>query len=108
MKDAAADRAVAIVGVAAIMPDAPDAAAFWQNIQDGRYSISDVDAGPLGPGALLRPRPAARPTRPTRRSAAGSAPSSGIRSAGSSPIPPRVSDAMDDAQKWAVTWPGPP
>ena len=33
---------VAVVGVAAIMPDAPDAAAFWRNLRDGRYSISDV------------------------------------------------------------------
>ena len=50
------DRAVAVVGVGAIMPDAPDAATFWENIKAGRYSISDVDPRPLGPGALLRPR----------------------------------------------------
>ena len=33
---------IAIVGLAAIMPDAPDATAFWENIKTGRYSISDV------------------------------------------------------------------
>ena len=33
---------VAVVGVAAIMPEAPDAAAFWKNISDGRYCITDV------------------------------------------------------------------
>jgi acyl transferase domain-containing protein len=33
---------IAIVGLAAIMPDAPDAASFWNNIKTGRYSISDV------------------------------------------------------------------
>ena len=37
-----ANRAVAIVGIGAIMPDAPDAATFWNNIKSGRYSISDV------------------------------------------------------------------
>ena len=39
-----ADRAVAIIGVGAILPDAPDAAAFWaQRHASGRYSITDVD-----------------------------------------------------------------
>ena len=38
-----AQRAVAIVGVGAIFPDAPDAGAFWANVRDGHYSISDVD-----------------------------------------------------------------
>ena len=44
MDDTAAN-AVAIVGIGAVMPDAPDAAAFWNNIKSGRYSISDVPAG---------------------------------------------------------------
>ena len=33
---------VAIVGVGAILPDAPDAPSFWTNLREGRYSISDV------------------------------------------------------------------
>ena len=37
-----AERAVAIVGLGAIMPDANDARAFWDNIKSKRYSISDV------------------------------------------------------------------
>ncbi len=37
-----AARAVAIVGVGAILPDAPSAAAYWENILNQRYSISDV------------------------------------------------------------------
>ena len=51
-----ADRAIAIVGAGAIMPDAPNVAAFWENIKNGRYSISEVTARPLGPGVLLRRR----------------------------------------------------
>ena len=49
-------RAIAIVGVGAVLPDAPNVAAFWKNVKDGRYSISEVNAEPLGPGALLRSR----------------------------------------------------
>jgi len=41
MKDSAY-RAVAIVGAGAILPDAPNVAAFWENIKKGRYSISEV------------------------------------------------------------------
>ena len=33
---------VAIVGVSAILPDAPDAQSFWSNVTTGRYSITDV------------------------------------------------------------------
>ena len=35
-------KAVAIVGVGAVLPDAPDASTFWKNLESGRYSISDV------------------------------------------------------------------
>ena len=43
MRVSAAEKAVAIVGVGALMPDAPNAPKFWQNIREGRYSITDVD-----------------------------------------------------------------
>jgi acyl transferase domain-containing protein len=33
---------IAIVGVGAILPDAPDAATLWENLKNGRYSITDV------------------------------------------------------------------
>ena len=33
---------VAIVGIAAIMPQAPDVQTFWANIRQGRYSVTDV------------------------------------------------------------------
>jgi len=36
-------RAIAIVGVGAVLPDAPDAPTFWNNLTEGRYSITDVD-----------------------------------------------------------------
>ena len=42
MKASVAERAVAIVGVGAIMPDAPNAPKFWQNIREGVSSIREV------------------------------------------------------------------
>ena len=36
-------RAIAIVGAGAILPDAPNVPAFWKNVQEGRYSITEVD-----------------------------------------------------------------
>ena len=48
---------VAVVGVGAILPDAPDAAAFWENVNERSVQHHRGPARPLGPGALLRPRP---------------------------------------------------
>ena len=53
-----AERAVAIIGVGAILPGARDAATFWRNVREGQYAISDVDPARWDPVALLRPRPA--------------------------------------------------
>ena len=39
-----ADRAIAIVAVGALLPDAPSAAAFWQNVLNKRYSITETPA----------------------------------------------------------------
>ena len=44
-------RAIAIVGAGAVLPDAPNVPAFWENVKSGRYSISEVTPGPLGSGA---------------------------------------------------------
>ena len=59
MKVSAADKAVAIVGVGAIMPDAPNAPGFWQNIKDGRYSITDVPTDRWDPYFYYDPDPKA-------------------------------------------------
>jgi acyl transferase domain-containing protein len=41
--------AIAIVGVGAILPGAPDARAFWANLAAGRSSIADVPKDRWGP-----------------------------------------------------------
>ena len=51
--------AIAIVGVGAILPDAPDARAFWENVKRGRYSISDVTPDRWDPDQCYDPDPAA-------------------------------------------------
>ena len=52
-------KAIAIVGVGAIMPDAIDLNAFWNNIKNGRYSISDVPKGRWDPDLYYDPDPKA-------------------------------------------------
>ena len=94
-------RAIAIVGAGAVLPDAANVPAFWQNVKTGRYSISEVspdrwdpalyyDADPDAPdktyskiGGWVREHP----WEPVKWHLA---------------IPPRVVDAMDGAQKWAI------
>ncbi len=94
-------RAIAIVGAGAILPDAANVPAFWENVKNGRYSITEVtpdrwdpefyyDADPAAPdktyskiGGWVR----AFPWDPMKWHM---------------PIPPRVTDAMDQAQKWAI------
>ena len=44
MKDVGKGAAVAVVGVGAILPDAPDAATFWENVRTGRSMSSDINA----------------------------------------------------------------
>ena len=95
------DRAVAIVGVAAIMPDAPDAATFWQNIQDGRYSISEVTPDRWDPALYYDPDPQA-PDKSYSKIGGWVRDFEWDPLGWKLPIPPRVGDAMDDTQKWAV------
>jgi len=94
-------RAIAIVGVGAVLPDAPNVAAFWKNVQNGRYSISEVAPNRWDPALYYDPD--------------HSAPDKTYSKIGGwvrehvweplkwhLPIPPRVVDAMDESQKWAI------
>lgn len=94
-------RAIAIVGVGAVLPDAPNVATFWENVKSGRYSISEVSPERWDPAAYYDPDPNAPdktyskiggwvreyPWEPMKWRLA---------------IPPRVVDAMDQAQQWAI------
>ena len=114
MDDTAAS-AVAIVGIGAVMPDAPDAAAFWNNIKSGRYSISDVPAGRWDPELFYDPDPHA-PDK-TYSKIGGWVNDFGWEPMRwKLPLPPKVGEQMDEGQRWSVAcsraalldagWPG--
>ncbi|MEZ4770265.1 MAG: beta-ketoacyl synthase N-terminal-like domain-containing protein [Caldilineales bacterium] len=95
-----AHRAIAIVGLGAILPDAPSAPAFWQNIRNKRYSITEVPPERWNPADYYDPDP--------------NAPDKSYSKIGGwvrgfefdwkrFRIPPRVAAAMDEGQQWAVT-----
>jgi acyl transferase domain-containing protein/NAD(P)-dependent dehydrogenase (short-subunit alcohol dehydrogenase family) len=96
-----ADRAIAIVGVGAIMPDAPNAAAFWDNIKAGRYSISEVTPDRWDPAVYYDPDHNA-PDKTYSKIGGW------VREAVWEPlkwrlaIPPKVIEGMDHAQRWAI------
>ncbi len=95
------DRAAAIVGVSAILPDAPDAATFWSNVTAGRYSISEVDPARWDP-ALYYDADHDVPERTYSKIGGWVRDWDWDPLAWKLPIPPKVSEAMDEAHKWAV------
>jgi acyl transferase domain-containing protein len=106
---------IAIVGMGAIMPQAPTAAAFWQNITEGRYCITDVPKDRWDADLYYDPDPRA-PDKTYSRIGAWVQEFPWDPMGWRLPLPPRVSDQMDDAQKWSVAaahaaltdagWPG--
>jgi acyl transferase domain-containing protein/acyl carrier protein/NAD(P)-dependent dehydrogenase (short-subunit alcohol dehydrogenase family) len=101
MKVPAAERAVAIVGVGALMPDAPNAKKFWQNVREGRYSIKEVIPERWDPNSYYDPDPKA-PDKTYSKIGGWVRDWEWDPLKWKLPIPPRVSMAMDLTQKWAV------
>jgi acyl transferase domain-containing protein/acyl carrier protein len=96
-----ANRAIAIVGAGAIMPDAPNVSAFWENIKAGRYSVSEVTPDRWDPALYYDPDHNA-PDKTYSKIGGW------VREFVWEPlkwrlaIPPRVAEAMDEAQRWAI------
>ncbi|HEX6916651.1 MAG TPA: beta-ketoacyl synthase N-terminal-like domain-containing protein, partial [Phycicoccus sp.] len=106
---------VAVVGLAAIMPDAPNGDAFWANVKGGKYSISEVPPERWDPALYHDEDHGARDK--TYSTIGG-----WVREfewnpiAWRLPIPPMVAAQMDEGQRWAVSaaraaltdagWPG--
>src|SRR5215475_91588 len=113
--DRSGRQPIAIVGMGAIMPDAPTAPAFWANITGGRYSIADVPKDRWDAGLYDDPDPRA-PDKTYSRIGGWVREFPWDPIGWRMPLPPKVSDQMDDAQKWAVAaarealtdagWPG--
>ncbi|MBP1623536.1 MAG: beta-ketoacyl synthase, partial [Acidobacteria bacterium] len=83
------------------MPDAPNAPKFWQNIREGRYSITDVDPQRWDPKLYFDPDPKA-PDKSYSKIGGWVRDWEWDPLKWKLPIPPRVSEAMDPTQKWAV------
>ena len=96
-----AHRAIALVGAGAVLPDAPNVSAFWENVKTSRYSITDVDPKRWDPFLYYDPDPSA-PDKTYSKIGGW------VREFVWDPmkwrlaIPPCVVDAMDGAQKWAI------
>jgi acyl transferase domain-containing protein/NAD(P)-dependent dehydrogenase (short-subunit alcohol dehydrogenase family) len=96
-----AHRAIAIVGAGAVLPDAVNVPAFWKNVKNGRYSISEVPAGRWDP-ALYYDADHAAPDKTYSKIGGWVREYVWEPMKWHLPIPPRVVDAMDIAQKWAI------
>jgi len=94
-------RAIAIVGVGATLPDAPNAAAFWKNVKDGRYSISEVTPNRWDPALYYDPDHSA-PDKTYSKIGGWVREHVWDPMKWRLPIPPRVADAMDGSQKWGI------
>jgi acyl transferase domain-containing protein/acyl carrier protein/NAD(P)-dependent dehydrogenase (short-subunit alcohol dehydrogenase family) len=99
--ESTASRAIAIVGVGAVLPDAANVPAFWNNVKSGRYSISDVTPERWDPAFYYDPDPAA-PDKTYSKIGGW------VREFEWEPmkwrlaVPPKVVEAMDVSQKWAI------
>ncbi len=95
-------RAIAIVGVGAVMPDAPNVPEFWKNVTAGRYSITEVTPDRWDSALYYDPDHSA-PDKTYSKIGGW------VREYAWDPlkwrmaIPPRVADAMDASQQWAIT-----
>ena len=96
-----ADRIVAIVGVGAVLPEAPDAKSFWRNIREGRYCVSEVAPERWDPAIYFDSDPKA-PDRTYSKIGGWVRKWEWDPLTWRLPIPPKVAESMDLSQKWAV------
>lgn len=94
------NRAIAVVGLGAILPDAPNARAFWENILAKRYSITETPPERWLISDYYDPDPGV----PDKTYSKIGGWVRGFKFDWQRfRIPPRVAAAMDEGQQWAVT-----
>jgi malonyl CoA-acyl carrier protein transacylase len=98
--DATARRAIAIVGLGALLPDAPGVPEFWHNLCAKRYSITEVPPERWSAADYYDPDPK---TPDKTYSKIGSWVRGFSFDWKTYRLPPRVVAAMDETQQWAVT-----
>lgn len=92
---------IAIVGMGALLPDAADVAAFWQNILQARYSIGELPAGRWDTSLYYDPDPSAIDKTYAKIGAF-------VKGFQLDPIklgltlPPRLQATLDLGQQWAL------
>src|SRR5271167_3375154 len=96
-----AHRAIAIVGVGAVLPDAPNVPAFWENVKNSRYSVTEVTLDRWDPAFYYDPDPSA-PDKTYSKIGGWVREAPWDPMKWHLPIPPRVVEGMDGAQKWAI------
>ena len=101
MKLSAAERAVAVVGIGAILPDAPNAPKFWQNIREGVNSIKEVPRDRWNPDLYYDANPKV-PDKTYSKIGGWVNDWKWDPLQWKLPIPPRVSQLMDLTQKWGI------
>ena len=94
--------AIAIVGLGAILPDAPDVQTFWKNIQASRYSITEVASDRWKAELFYNPDPSAPDKTYSKvggwvRGFTFEPAKMGIA------IPPRIQEQIDEVQQWAIS-----
>jgi acyl transferase domain-containing protein/NAD(P)-dependent dehydrogenase (short-subunit alcohol dehydrogenase family) len=100
--ESTADRAIAIVGVGAVLPDAPDVPTFWDNVKNSRDSITEVTPDRWDPALYYDSDPKA-PDKTYSKIGGWVREHVWEPMKWRLPIPPRVANAMDEAQQWAVS-----
>ncbi len=98
---AGSTRSIAIVGLGAVLPDAPDVAAYWRNLTEGRYSIGSVPADRWNPDLYYDPDPHA-PDKTYSVIGGWVRDFDWAPLQWHLPVPPKVSLAMDRTQQWSV------
>jgi len=94
-------KPIAVVAFGAILPDAPDASLFWQNILNSTYSISKVPASRWQSELYYDPDP--RAPDKTYSNIGGFVKNYAFEPMKwRIPIPPLVQQMMDHPQKWAI------
>src|ERR1019366_2097772 len=88
-----AHRAIAIVGAGAVLPDAVNVPAFWENVKNGRYSISEVPAGRWDPALYYNADHAAPDKTYSQNGGWGRGDAGGQKKA-DPPLPPRRVSSM--------------
>ncbi|MCS7011843.1 MAG: hypothetical protein NZL98_10780, partial [Anaerolineales bacterium] len=92
---------IAVVGLGAILPEAPDVSTFWHNIRSARYSITEVPPERWDVNLYYDPDPRAPDKTYSKiggwvRGFRFEPLKLGI------PIPPKIQQDMDEAQQWAI------